>query len=51
MQNPWISVSGINSDGTSNNTVQTGSNSGYICYNELTQNESDVVCLNWGLLP
>lgn len=45
------SVSGIYSDGTSSNTVQTGSNSGYLCYTEFTQDEGQVVCLNWGFLP
>lgn len=45
------SVSGIYSDGTSSNTVQSGSNGGYLCYNEFTQDEGQVVCLNWGFLP
>lgn len=46
-----ISVSGIYSDGTSSNTVQTKSNSGYLCFNEFTVNDGQVVCLNWGFLP
>ncbi|XP_065943691.1 uncharacterized protein [Magallana gigas] len=45
------SVSGIYSDGTSSNIVQTMSNGGYLCYTEFTQHDGQVVCLNWGFLP
>lgn len=46
-----ISVSGIYSDGTSTDTVKTKQSGGYLCYNDFTKDEGQVVCLIWGYPP
>ncbi|XP_065943686.1 uncharacterized protein [Magallana gigas] len=46
-----VSVSGIYSDRTSRNTVQTKSGGGFLCRDFFSEKEGQVVCLNWGFLP